>query len=266
MRTTPTISFGSRSDIGKIRHENQDSWGRLPADDQAFAAAEERLFIVADGMGGHKGGGQASRIAVETIRQSFLTSELNDTDERLRTAYRKANDAIRQYGALHLPDEIIGTTCTTLVLRDRGGWIGHIGDSRVYRITGSSIRQMTTDHSNVAEMVRNHLITKEEAKNHPERSMLTRALGVAEMSEIETVGEFPLGSTESYLMCSDGLANNVEEREMQEIVLSRSPNEACDALVNLALDRGGQDNITVLVIHLDDGLTMVDKMKRLFGR
>ena len=266
MRPLPAITFGSRSDIGRIRRENQDAWGRLPVDDRAFAVAEERLFIVADGMGGHRGGAQASRIAVETIQQSFLASASSPIDDRLREAFQKANDAIRRYGSENLPDEIIGTTCTALAIKGDAGWIGHIGDSRAYRITGSSIRQLTRDHSNVAEMVRNHLLTKEEAKNHPERSMLTRALGVADISEIDTVGEFSLGDNEWYLMCSDGLANNVEEQEMKDLVLSGTPMEACDSLVNLALERGGQDNITVLVIQLEQEPTVVNKMKRFFGR
>ena len=156
----------------------------------------------------------------------------------------------------------MGTTCIALVLRDNTASLAHIGDSRLYRISKNKIDQLTNDHSKVAEMVRRGIITADEARNHPERSMLYRAMGVRTDIEFDVMNGIELGSNEYFLMCTDGLTGYVEPDELQEITLSHSPQDACNMLVDLANRRGGHDNITVQIVHVKGEESFIKTMFR----
>ncbi len=254
-----TITIGSKTDIGMVRGENQDALGKFPPDNLDLSSPKGQLFVIADGMGGHAGGSEASKLAVQTIGQTYLSFNAL-IPEILRQAFKNANKAIYNF-SINNPQFIgMGTTCIALVLQDSSASVAHIGDSRLYRITKNKIEQLTNDHSKVAEMVRRGIITSDEARSHPERSMLYRAMGVRADIEYDVMNGIELGSDEYFLMCTDGLTGYVEPNELQEIVLSHPPQGACDMLVELANRRGGHDNITVQIIHVKKEESFVKTM------
>ena len=262
MKTSAVITFGACSDLGRSRTENQDSYGKFPEESDDITSPKGQLFIVADGMGGQKGGREASTIAVETISQQYFSEPETDIAKSLEQAIQKANAAIYEFSTTHAGFQNMGTTCSALVLKDNRAFIAHVGDSRIYRIAKGIIAQVTDDHSNVAEMQRRGMLTKEEAKHHPERSHLYRAVGVRPDVPIDLIKDIPLGTSETFLLCSDGLVNHVEEDEMLKMVKKLPPQEACHELVDMANDRGGYDNITVLVVSVECTNSFLD---RLFG-
>jgi protein phosphatase len=206
------------------------------------------LFIVADGMGGHNAGREASELAVETLGNEYFASDSRDVETSLRHGFAAANTRIYRQSTSGPAFAGMGTTCTALVLTNGRAFIGHIGDSRIYRITRTKITQLTEDHSRVAELVRRAIITKEQARVHPERSQLYRAMGTRPEVDVDIVGPLTLPRSCHFLMCTDGLFNHVTEDEMQSIVLARPPAEACSSLIALANERGGHDNITLQII------------------
>jgi len=253
-----TIEFGYCSDIGRVRSENQDFFGKFPENTLSLSEPLGQLFVIADGMGGYTGGRKASELAVDTIHQVYASSPENDVAKNLGHAIERANEKIYEYGLNNPKYRQMGTTCSALVLKDLKGYIAHVGDSRIYRIGKRSVTQLTNDHSKVAEMERRGLLTPEEAKNHPERSQLYRACGVKPDIEIDIADNIDLGRREYFLMCTDGLHNHVEPDEMQSCVLTYGPREAACKLVELANERGGSDNITVLVIEVKGSESFVD--------
>jgi protein phosphatase len=232
-----------------VRSENQDSYGAFPEEMHKAGGSKGQLFIVADGMGGHKAGKQASQVAVQTLAECYFSSSTDDILESLTHAFREANTKVFDQSTSDTAYAGMGTTCTALILKDDQVVIGHIGDSRVYRITRKTIHQLTEDHSRVADLVRRAIITKEQARIHPERSQLYRALGTRPQVDVDYLTPSPLPSDCTFLLGTDGLFNHVSEDEMQSLALAKPPAEACKALVELANERGGHDNITVQVIH-----------------
>ena len=248
-----------------VRSENQDSLGKFPEGSLDLSLPKGQLFVVADGMGGHNAGRAASETAVRALGETYLGNPGNDLVAALREAFQAANTQIYDQSLADPAFAGMGTTCTALVLKDGHGLIGHIGDSRVYRITRRSITQLTNDHSKVAELVRRGIITREQSRTHPERSQLYRALGTRPQAEVDFVTSVRLSGECSFLLCSDGLYNHVTEDEMQSIVLARSPDEACETLIGLANERGGYDNITVEVVRVsavEGGLKRLLRRKR----
>lgn len=233
-----------------MRQENQDSCGKFPEDGLDQTAPSGILFIVADGMGGHRGGRRASEIAVQIVEQRYFDDARGGIGDRLKQALAAANGQILEYASAHPEYKGMGTTCTALLVQGAAASIGHIGDSRAYRIAREGITQITQDHSLVAEMVRRGLLSEKEAILHPDRSLLYRALGTREEVEIDLIEGFPVSADDRFLLCSDGLSNLVMDNEIEEMVRNSEPQEACKQLVALANKRGGYDNITVLVVHL----------------
>lgn len=250
MSTDLTILHAEHSDIGLVRKENQDAFGVFPEEENAPERDGMRLFLVADGMGGHKGGGEASRLAVQVIRDHFLNSSGEPVPEMLRKAFELANQAIYRESLRLFPPAIMGSTCTALAISKESACVAHVGDSRIYRIRRSGIEQLTDDHSVVGEMQRRGLLGREAASHHPERSQITRALGVKPEIKIDIIEGIALGDSDAFLLCTDGLSNAVSEPEIQETVLSRDVQEACKVLVDLAISRGGEDNVTAQVVRV----------------
>ena len=252
MASNLIIEFGSCSDIGMVRQENQDSFGKFPEGNLDLSNDSGQLFVVADGMGGHEGGREASQMAVQTIRDSYFGDSARSIPERLEQALQKANSDIYEFSTVHPRYMSMGTTCSALVLKNDRAYIGHVGDSRIYRITSSAIEQLTDDHSRVAELHRRGVISKEEARYHPERSYLYRAVGVRPTVEVDLIEDVPINPGEYFLLCSDGLINHVEDSEFKRIVLGHEPQKACEALVALANKNGGSDNITVIIVGVSE--------------
>jgi len=250
MRQELTVSYDGASDRGLKRTDNQDYYGKFPRDDLDLTSPKGQLFIVADGLGGHRGGRTASEMAVDLIQQSYFAFPSDDIQQGMRLAMETANYRIFEQSAGSSASRGMGTTSTALVLKDDRAYVAHVGDSRAYCITRSKIEQFTKDHSKVAEMQRLGILTEEEARNHPDKSHLYRALGIASTIEIDVIDGILLTSGMNFLLCTDGMAA-VEAGEMQGIVLSHSPQQACQVLIELANARGGADNATVMVVKVE---------------
>ncbi|RMD88928.1 MAG: Stp1/IreP family PP2C-type Ser/Thr phosphatase [Calditrichaeota bacterium] len=259
MRRNLSFEFASRSDVGLKRSQNQDACGKFPPDNSDLYSDRGQLFIVADGLGGHRGGQEASRMAVDIVQQTFFSAENLSIIQRLKDALETANNQIYER-ASKTPDlNGMGTTCTALALSHRKAFIAHVGDSRVYRIHRQKIEQLTQDHSQIAELQREGVLTPEQARFHPQRSILNRALGVQPTVEVDLIENLTLHPDDYFILCTDGLAK-VEMEEIKNLILTNPLIQACDKLIQLANDRGGEDNVTVQIIRITGSTTPWDKM------
>jgi len=250
LTVTTTLDYYGLSDVGVRRSDNQDSFGKFPPDNIDLSIPKGHLFIVADGMGGHDGGKQASSMAVNIVNKVYFSDLSANVPDRLKMAVETANQEIHEEALRNEQTAKMGTTCTVLVLSGKQATIAHVGDSRLYRIRKNKIEQLTQDHTKIAEMLKHGVLTKKEAKNHPERSVLNRALGVQSTVETDIITGIPLQDENFFLLCSDGL-KNVSDEEIKKTVLENSSQNACEILVRLANDRGGEDNVTVQVIRMN---------------
>lgn len=244
------IEYYGLSDIGSTRSDNQDSFGKFPKENLDIYSGKGQLFIVADGMGGHLGGKEASSIAVEKIKEIYFNSEYNDSLSCLKKAFEYANNQIFTRSEDSIELKGMGTTCSVLILKGENGIAGHIGDSRIYEIQNNKIKQITEDHTQANAMVNEGIISRKEAENLISRSILTRALGVDKIAEIDFIKNIKLKTKQYFIMCSDGLAK-VNANEILEIVTNSSPKDSCEKLIHLANERGGKDNVTVIVIKIN---------------
>lgn len=242
------LQVGIATDVGRVRSQNQDSYGRFP-DDALAKDVTEQLFIVADGMGGHADGRVASDTAVKVIGEQFYAQRTGAIPARLDAAFHQANKSIFQLVKGLPAGQIMGTTCTALVVSGDRAYVGHVGDSRMYRFHKGTNKQVTNDHSIVAEMVRKGILTSEEASHHPQRSMLERALGPESSTQVDAYEIDRLRLHDIFVLCSDGLGE-VKMEEVGEIVADQDPQVAAEYLVDLANKRGGMDNTTVQVIRV----------------
>jgi len=248
-----TIRYGHHTEVGRVRRENQDSAGLTPDPPSGVEGPRGVLFVVADGMGGHRAGRRASELAVSTILESYASAPPMEIPDLLRTAMGEANTRVFEEGSRVPAYNAMGTTCSVLVVRDSSAWLGHIGDSKIFLVTPAGIRQLTTDHSRVWELFVRGVITREQARVHPERNLLTRALGTRPELEADISGPIPLPGGSLLVMCTDGLTNHVEDEEIRRLVETSPPQEAAEALVALANERGGTDNITVQIVEVAAG-------------
>jgi serine/threonine protein phosphatase PrpC len=244
-----SLDYYGCSDIGMVRIENQDSLGKFPKDNLDLYTGKGQLFIVADGMGGHAGGRLASTTAVETMISYFGQSFDAVPETLISESISEANRAIYEKAKESAEYKKMGTTCVVLLLKENLAAIGHVGDSRIYLIENGKIEQLTTDHTQVQEMLKRGILTPEEAAKHPARSVLARALGVDPGVESDVRGGIPLRSGQIFILCTDGLSK-VTGDEILEISSTKKPKEACDKLIALANERGGKDNVTVQIIKI----------------
>jgi serine/threonine protein phosphatase PrpC len=230
------MRVGSKTDKGHVREQNEDAYG-----------FKENLFVVADGMGGHQAGEIASAIAVETILATNFTTTI---EVELSQAIQKANDSILGEVDQHPELSGMGTTVAVLVVQTEMICLAHVGDSRIYHYAAGHLEQLTQDHSLVAELVKSGEISENEAKHHPQRNILTQALGSKGEIKIEfqTLARNP---GDKFLLCSDGLSGMVDEASLAAILkLEQEPQFLAERLVSFANDQGGLDNITVIVVEL----------------
>jgi PPM family protein phosphatase len=251
MRVRPGIELAGLSDVGCQRANNEDRYSYWePADDQQFPL-KGRLAIVADGMGGYEGGQEASRIAVEVIEEVYANSAGGDPRSWLLAGFQTAHSRIQDY-ALSYPDmHGMGTTCTAIALLDHQLYYAHVGDSRLYLIRDSSITRLTHDHSYVTRLVDNGIIRADEAETHPQRHILTAALGAGNsVAPDSPATPFTLQSGDVLVLCTDGMWGLLSDQEILEIARGKSVEEISQALVEAAKNRGGPDNITVQVLRI----------------
>jgi protein phosphatase len=239
------IASFALSDVGRVRRENQDSSGHFP---------DRNLFVVADGMGGHQGGKQASEMAVATITERLLagsdTGRLADRTEHLVEAVRDANRRIVERGARESELNRMGTTLVALLLHEDEGTIVHVGDSRAYRLRDGELVQLTTDHTLVADLLRANEISEAEAGCHPYRHVLTRALGAAE-DVTPDVCRLEIRPGDVYMLCSDGVSGMLSPSEIEAVVSAHAndPEALCRELIAAANQAGGKDNATAIVVR-----------------
>lgn len=232
------VAVGASTDVGRVREGNEDSY---------FVDAP--LFAVADGMGGHAAGDVASATAVEIIQQRRGEIDPNDPDS-LTAIVRAANRAIWEKSANDPTLRGMGTTCTMILIDGTQAQVAHVGDSRAYLYRQGQIRQITDDHTLVGRMVREGKLKPEEAEHHPQRSMITRALGVDEEVEVDR-STLDLAQDDRIVICSDGLTGMISESDIADVLEHETdPQAAAEMLVQQANQAGGEDNITVIVIDV----------------
>lgn len=245
------MKFSVKSDKGKVRELNEDSF-LIMSDNQGLPD----FFMVADGMGGHNAGEVASRAAVDYAMDFILQfkEEINTTqniEKVLREIVYKTNEKVFALANSNEENHGMGTTLIISMALEDKAYFAHVGDSRAYLVSEDKIKKITIDHSLVEELIKLGELTEEEAANHPKKNIITKALGCTESIEPD-IYEINLQKNDIIILCSDGLSNLVDEKRMLEIVLnSKDTSEMCDKLVDLALIKGGEDNITVVVAKND---------------
>lgn len=229
------------TDVGKKRTNNQDA---------VYVSSEQQLFIVADGMGGHQAGEVASQSTIDAISEYIENGAAIPVNQLIEESVDSANKTVYLKS---LEDESyrgMGTTCSMVIIRDDQIHTGHVGDSRIYFID-DEIKQITTDHTLVEDLVAVGEITREEARNHPKRHVITRAVGTDPSVKLD-YSKFELTETKKILICSDGLSEMVNDIELYEMINTHNIDEAVKMLIQLANDRGGSDNISIILIELDE--------------
>jgi len=246
-RIVATTKLGAKTDLGRVRDNNEDKFDFFEPEDPAVLATKGCFYAVADGMGGHSAGQIACELALKTVIQAYYSNPSADTEASLRHAVREANALIYDT-AQTVPDrQGMGTTLTAAIIREDRLSIAQVGDSRAYLLRGGQITQITEDHSWVAEQVRLGTMSLEEAQVSPFRNIITRSIGTSAAVEADVVThELRVGDT--LLLCSDGLTGHLEAFEMQALVQKHSPSVAAISLVEYANERGGRDNITAVVL------------------
>lgn len=246
------ISAAMLSHVGCVRSSNEDCVTYSVPAAGSTDAAMGVLALVADGMGGHAAGEVASQIAATTVHLVFYR-ELRPVADALAEGFAAANSAIHERAKNDPACAGMGTTCTAVALRDNHIWLGHVGDSRAYLIRNDRIYMISEDHSLVAELVRKGTLTEREAKTFPDRNVILRALGIEPTVEAAIWHEgLPAKAGDVLVLCSDGLSDVVDEEVIRDIAGTRPPFEACEALIQRALDAQAPDNVSVGVVAVVD--------------
>jgi serine/threonine protein phosphatase PrpC len=239
------------TDVGRKREHNEDNMAYVIPKDPQVMAMKGALFIVADGMGGHAAGEVASEIAVDTVSNAYYMDDNEDVTTPLLQAIKRANLAIHQRAAENLLRSGMGTTCVAAVLRGNMAYIANVGDSRAYLVRGGQVRQITQDHSWVAEQVRAGLLSEDQARTHAQRNVITRCLGTQPDVEVDVFLE-PLQENDCLVLCTDGLSGLISDEEVMSIVDHSVPQESVYHLVERANENGGPDNITAIVVRVQE--------------
>ena len=237
------------SDVGCVRTNNEDN-GRILRDPERGSGQDRLLVMVADGMGGHNAGEVASTLAAETLETAFPNMQ-RDPAETLKQAVVEANHRIHTESEASPERNGMGTTCTALLLQGNLAYSAHVGDSRIYLLRSGGIYLVTEDHSQVFEMVKAGVLTLPEARHHPDRNVITRALGRQPNVEVAVWPQpMPVQPGDGFLLCSDGLCDVLEDDEMNSVASAHTAADACEELIRLAKSRGASDNLTVAVLKL----------------
>jgi serine/threonine protein phosphatase PrpC len=245
------LDVAQLTDIGRKRARNEDNMTSVVPTDRQALAQKGALFVVADGLGGHDRGEEASRVAVNTISEVYYSSPVEDTGDALAQAVRAANTAVCALSTEreHAEEKETGTTCVAAVLRGDTVSVANVGDSRAYIVRAGHIQQITHDHSWVADQVRLGALTEEQARMHEKRNQIYRCLGIKPEVEIDLFTE-TVRDGDALVLCTDGLSSLVTDAEIAEIVEQYNPQESVKRLVERANEQGGTDNITAVVARV----------------
>ncbi len=250
------------SDVGRVRSLNEDAVAFVVPASGRTTRDSDALLLVADGVGGLSAGEIASAMAVEVVRQVFFALK-GAPPKRLRAAFLAANEAILDYGKQNPQDSGLGTTCTAIAVQGDKAWLAHVGDSRAYLLRAGELKQLSEDQSLVAKMVRDGVMTIEEAKTSVHNNIILQALGSKAEVEPEIWSEpLMLAPDDRIILCTDGLHGLLADETIASIAGSLPPSAACEALVQRALDAGGHDNVSVGVFRVDGASTGPIDMER----
>ena len=245
------LEVASLTDPGQVRPNNEDAFGHFEPSNEDERLSTGWLFVVADGMGGHRGGEIASSLAVESIKSKFCKDVGVSRSAALKVAVEEANRLILEEAISEPSLTGMGTTCTAMAVHDGFAYFVHVGDSRAYVQRDGEFVQLTQDHSLVGEMVRSGILSDEDARHHPKRNVITRSLGVQTAVAADTpFTPFKLEQNDVFVLCSDGLTSMISDAEIGDVVNGKEPAASVEELVELANQRGGKDNITVVVVKV----------------
>lgn len=253
-------SVGARSETGYVRNENQDRMSRVRA---PFGD----VYIVSDGMGGHRGGALAAKLTIEALTRSLSRiRSVSAVPVETKHAFEEANKTVYERGHSGIAEtQGMGATAVVLLVERSQAMVAHVGDSRAYLFALGELRQLTKDHTRVQRMVDAGTLTAAEAASHPDASILERAIGVSRDVAVDISAWIPLHEGDRILLCSDGLHGYVPDNEISVILGNQTPpQELADRLVNRALEKGGEDNITVQLIEY--GRQRKNRWPRVIGR
>ena len=247
-----TLGVAQRTDIGRKRETNEDNFISVVPQDNRLLQAKGALFVVSDGMGGHNRGEVASALAVQKIKDYYYQDLQDDIPTALQEAIKQANLTVYQANeaerARGASDFNMGATCVAAVLHDQMLYAANVGDSRVYVLHEGQLRQVTRDHSLVAQLVERGEITPAEARTHEKRNQIYRCLGQPEV-EADLFTE-PVQEGDTLILCTDGLSSVVEDEDLRAIVEQYGPEESVQHLIARANEEGGPDNVTAIVVRV----------------
>ena len=246
------LDLATLTDVGMRRSINQDSHVVVLASDQESWTHRGHVFIVADGMGAHAAGELASKLAVDNIPHTYYKLAEMPAPAAIEKSIVEANALIHRRGQADSEFQGMGTTCSSLVVLPQGVICGHVGDSRVYRLRGNKLEQLSFDHSLVWEMAAAGKLDDDDVPSYIPKNVITRSLGPNAQVQVDVEGPFPIAPGDRFLLCSDGLTGPVKDRELGVILGTLPLQDAVQTLVDLANLRGGPDNITVIAMQVKD--------------
>lgn len=248
-RVVPVLKFAAKTDMGRVRENNEDKFDFYEPDEPEILAARGSLYVVADGIGGALAGQIASEMMVKRLISGYYGSSAPDPDDALRCAISETNDRIYHLAQL-IPERTgMGTTLTAAIFLQDDVIVAQVGDSRAYLIRDGELRQVTTDHSWVEEQVRSGALSRMDAEASPYRNVITRSVGAGPTVAPDIFHE-TCRVGDVWVLCSDGLTGHVGEDEIVRVASAHGPSEAARQLIELANSRGGRDNITVFVLSV----------------
>jgi len=251
----PVVSVAAKTDLGRVRENNEDKFEFYIPSEPAVLATRGMVFLVCDGMGGHAAGQIASELACKTFIDVYLHHPASEPETAMLSAVVAANRFVLDNSRAFPDRKGMGTTLSGLVLLQNRAYTVQLGDSRIYRLRGGEISPLTVDHTWVHEALREGVITAEEAENHPYKHVLTRAVG-AEPDVRPEICLIDVQEGDVFLLCSDGLTNHVDDPTLGSVLSSHGLAEAAWTLIGHALQGGGSDNTTVLLVRVDQILDL----------
>jgi PPM family protein phosphatase len=250
-KITNEITASVQTDTGCVREANEDAGRHVSPNDKEILLRKGTLTIVADGMGGHASGEIASAMAIDLIGEIYYADVQNPPALALKNAIETASAEIFETSLTNEKYFGMGTTVAALVVLSETAIAAHVGDSRIYRLSGGRMEMLTLDHSQVMEMVKHGILTMDEAREHDDKNVILRAVGTQASVEAEISAPFAVEPNDEFLLCSDGLSDMLTDDEIWEIWANyRDIHAACERLIEAAKQRGGHDNITVGIVRV----------------
>lgn len=251
LKVSPVTTIACKTDLGRVRENNEDKFEYFLPENESELASRGLIFLVCDGMGGHAAGQIASELSAKTFIEVYRNHPSSEPEVAAVAAVTAANRFVLDVSRAIPSRRGMGTTLSGLLLIQNRALVVQVGDSRVYRLRDGALEQLTHDHTWCEEMVRAGMLSAEEATIHPNRHVITRAIGT-EANVQPDLFWFDILVGDTFLLCSDGLMEHVSDPEISNVLANSAPSQAAWQLVNMALSGGGRDNTTVLIVRVDD--------------